>query len=62
MCKLFKLKELSLDICQTLIFVQNLTAKNDVEIRARILTNLEQGVHNLILEIVVEEYQRIISL
>lgn len=60
-CQQFKLEELTADRFRCLIFVQGLTASKDSEIRARILTKLEQDP-NLTLQAIVDECNRIVSM
>ena len=57
-CERFKLKELTPDMFKGLIFVQGLTAPEDVEIRTRILSTLEQNP-KISLQMVAEECKRI---
>lgn len=60
-CEKFELNELISDMFKGLIFVQGLTAKGDAEIRARILTKLEQN-QKLTLQEISDEFQIILNL
>ena len=60
-CKKFKLSELTPDMFKCLMYIQGLTAPKDVEIRSRLLSNLEQDL-KLTLQNIPEECQCIINL
>ncbi|XP_014776911.1 uncharacterized protein LOC106873898 [Octopus bimaculoides] len=62
MCERFKLKELTRDMFKCLIFVQELAANKDAEIRARILTKIGQADQSLTLQTVAKECQRLVNL
>ena len=60
-CEKFKLSKITPDMFKCLIFVQGLTAPGDAEIRARLLTKLEQD-QKITLQNLAEECQRILNL